>query len=66
MWLRQGLVASAKLAASELGEADEAFLRGKLHAARFFAKYELPKIHWKADLLESLDDTTLSMEQSWF
>ena len=66
MWLRQGLVASAKLAAGELGEVDEAFLRGKLHAARFFAKYELPKIHWKADLLESLDDTTLSMEQSWF
>ncbi len=62
MWLRQASVAAAGLEAG----VDRAFLRGKLHAARFFTRYELPRIQRQADLLASLDDTTLTMPEDGF
>ena len=63
MWLRQATVASRKLAE---GSGDENFLNGKLAACRYFFAYELPKARTQRALLESLDDTTLSMKQEWF
>jgi butyryl-CoA dehydrogenase len=63
MWLRQAVTASRKLAA---GEGDEDFLRGKLAACRYFFTYELPKARTQRALLDSLDDTTLSMRPAWF
>jgi len=62
MWLRQALAASRKLGA---GEGDADFLRGKLAACRYFFVHELPKARTQRALLDSLDDTTLSMKPAW-
>ena len=63
MWLRQALVASRKL---EAGAGETAFLNGKLAACRYFFVHELPKTRAQRELLDSLDDTTLSMQAAWF
>lgn len=65
MWLKQGLVASAALAAAP-HDADVAFYRGKLQALRYFFRYELPEIEAWSALLMRLDDTCLAMENDWF
>ncbi|MFC4455036.1 acyl-CoA dehydrogenase [Deinococcus sonorensis] len=64
MWLRQAMVAARALPAAR-GD-DVAFYQGKLHAARFFAVYELPKVRAHADLLASADPTTHEMRGEWF
>ncbi len=42
------------------------FYDGKRQAARYFFRYELPKMAPQLDLLESLDRTTLEMRDGWF
>ncbi|UQN09964.1 acyl-CoA dehydrogenase [Deinococcus sp. QL22] len=64
MWLRQANAAAHALASAKASDAD--FYRGKLHAARFFAVYELPKVKAHADLLASADCTTFDMQEDWF
>ena len=66
LWLKQAATARAKLVSqSDLGDAEVAFLEGKVHACRFFMRYELPKTTWRAELLEKLDDTTLTVQTEW-
>ena len=60
IWLEQALVATGK----EGHDAD--FYRGKLQAATYFFKWELPKVHQQLDLLETIDTTTLDMQDAWF
>ncbi|MFI2713550.1 acyl-CoA dehydrogenase [Micromonospora sp. NPDC018662] len=60
MWLEQVLAVEA------LGSPEEEFLAGKRAAARYFYRWELPKVAAQFDLLESLDRTTLDMRESWF
>jgi len=43
-----------------------AFYDGKRQAARYFFRYELPRIAPQLDLLASLDTTTLAMQDDWF
>ncbi len=62
-WLRMATVASRALTGPE---ADTDFYQGKLHACRFFYQHELPKIERQANLLESLDDTLLTMPQAGY
>jgi alkylation response protein AidB-like acyl-CoA dehydrogenase len=57
MWLEQLLV---------VGDRTEPFYAGKRHAARYFYRFELPKTKAQFDLLDSLDTTTLQMDNSWF
>ncbi|MGX9688171.1 acyl-CoA dehydrogenase [Deinococcus wulumuqiensis] len=64
MWLRQALAAARAL--PEARSSDRDFYQGKLHAARFFARYELPRVRTWAELLASADPTTLEMQESWF
>ena len=76
IWLEQALVAGRALGADD--GRDEAglsidtdrdaasFYRGKLAACRFFFAYELPKVGPMLDLLATLDDTTLTMQDAWF
>lgn len=45
---------------------DEAFYHGKRQAARFFFRYELPRIGPQIDLLDTLDRTTVDMPPDWF
>jgi len=57
LWLEQVLAADTRT-----GE----FYDGKRQAARFFFRYELPKVGPQFDLLASLDRTTLDVEDAWF
>ncbi len=45
---------------------DQNFLVGKLQAARYFIRWELPKIEHQAQLLQTLDSTCLDMQSDWF
>ncbi|BBY18475.1 acyl-CoA dehydrogenase [Mycolicibacterium litorale] len=57
MWLEQFLAAAGRT-----GD----FYDGKRQAARFFYRYELPRVGPQLDLLERLDRTTLEMRDAWF
>jgi len=64
IWLQQAAVARAARASAAGAEAD--FYEGKLRACRYFFRYELPRAQRCAELLQKLDDTTLSMPLSAF
>jgi alkylation response protein AidB-like acyl-CoA dehydrogenase len=57
IWLEQMLAAHGKS-----GD----FYDGKRQAARYFMRWELPKVYPQLALLESLDPTTAEMADSWF
>jgi butyryl-CoA dehydrogenase len=62
-WLEQAMVAQAATPATP---ADADFYAGKLQAARYFLRWELPRIGPMLDLLDSIDTTTLDMRDAWF
>jgi alkylation response protein AidB-like acyl-CoA dehydrogenase len=62
-WLEQAMVAQAATPATS---ADADFYAGKLQAARYFLRWELPKIGPMLDLLDSIDTTALDMRDAWF
>ena len=62
IWLEQALKAVGK----ETSGPDAGFYRGKLQACAYFFKWELPKIDAQLALLESIDTTTLDMQDGWF
>ncbi|MEX2518587.1 MAG: acyl-CoA dehydrogenase [Paracoccaceae bacterium] len=57
LWLKQAVAAEGALEAASGDEAG--FLNGKLTAARYFHRYELPSIETAATLLEAMDRTCL-------
>ena len=59
MWLEQALVAVRS-------DGQDDFYRGKLQACRYFFNWELPKSAQQLDLLETIDTTTLDMQDAWF
>jgi butyryl-CoA dehydrogenase len=64
-WLEQAHVAAAALAGGAPA-ADRGFYSGKLAACRYFYRYELPRTAPTLDLLDSLDDTVLTIaEDCW-
>ncbi|TDF63069.1 acyl-CoA dehydrogenase [Cupriavidus sp. L7L] len=65
IWLEQALLAQAALAQAG-GKEDQDFYRGKLAAAAYFFRFELPRVGPQLDLLASLDRTTLDMQDAWF
>lgn len=64
MWLRQAAAAARALPSAR--PSDQPFYQGKLHAARFYATHELPRVRAHADLLASADRTTTDMHTDWF
>lgn len=64
IWLQQAQVARA--AAQSAPAADAEFYQGKLYACRYFFRYELPRAQRCAELLQRLDDTTLSIPAGVF
>ena len=64
IWLRQAACSADRLHAS--GTEANNFYRGKLHAAGFFFRRELPLIEHKADLLVAMDDACETMRNEWF
>ena len=65
-WLCQAVKAAQALQKGGLGEEDEAFYNGKLQAARYFVRWELPQTRQQAELLMSLDPTCYEMQEAWF
>ena len=65
LWLKQATVA-AKALTEQCHETEQAFYRGKLQAAQYFYRYELPQIKQWSETLIVLDDTTLTMSPDWF
>ncbi|MGE8654258.1 MAG: acyl-CoA dehydrogenase [Acinetobacter gandensis] len=65
LWLDMANKAVATFQQSELEE-DQNFMAGKLQAAQYFIRWELPEIEHQAQLLNELDDTCLNMQESWF
>jgi butyryl-CoA dehydrogenase len=57
LWLEQALATAG---------ADTDFHEGKRQAARYFWKWELPRVHHRFALLESLDRTVLDARPAWF
>ncbi|MGH8504351.1 MAG: acyl-CoA dehydrogenase [Stenotrophobium sp.] len=64
LWLSQAQCAQAALAAASEGDKD--FYKGKLLACRYFYRHELPKAQRQAELLKTLDDTSLCMPAAAF
>ncbi|WP_180021731.1 acyl-CoA dehydrogenase [Acinetobacter sp. YH16044] len=65
LWLEMANQALVKFEHSDLAE-DQQFLAGKLQAAQYYIRWELPEIEHQATLLLELDDTCLNMQESWF
>ena len=61
IWLEQSLAAS-----KHYQRAEGNFYHGKWQACRYFFLYELPKVDAMLELVESLDTTTLDMQDVWF
>jgi hypothetical protein len=61
IWLEQSLAASR-----HYGHDGSDFYHGKWQACRYFFLYELPKVDAMLELVESLDATTLDMQDAWF
>ena len=64
-WLRQAFVAQRALD-RRLDATDEAFYRGKLQAAQWFFRWELPKVTAQLALLRTMDDSHCAMRDEWF
>ena len=63
MWLWQAVTALEK---QQQDPANTAFYQGKLHACRYFYRWEMPQLqHWN-QLLLSADDTCYSMQPDFF
>jgi butyryl-CoA dehydrogenase len=56
LWLEQALATAGQ---------DSDFHQGKRQAARYFWRWELPKVHTGLDLLASLDRTVLDTQEAW-
>ncbi|MFD9547927.1 acyl-CoA dehydrogenase [Nocardia salmonicida] len=59
IWLQQALVAAHN-------PSEDGFYRGKIQAAHYFFRWELPKVGPQLDLLASGDRTTSEMRSEWF
>jgi acyl-CoA dehydrogenase len=60
IWMEQAVVAA------RAPDRHDDFYRGKIMACRFFIRHELPKVRPMLNLLDSLDRTTLDMQEEWF
>ncbi|NWN91808.1 acyl-CoA dehydrogenase [Marinobacter adhaerens] len=65
VWLKQAIVAEKALA-SGASESDEAFYKGKVHAARYFMSWELAPLEGYARLLSEGNRSNLDMQSDWF
>ncbi|MFM7065931.1 MAG: acyl-CoA dehydrogenase [Gammaproteobacteria bacterium] len=66
LWLEQARVARQALAATAASTMDRDFYAGKLQAARFFLRWELPRIPAWLAVLDAPDRTVLDMRDDWF
>jgi hypothetical protein len=63
LWLEQARVT---FTAKPAGAADEAFYAGKQQTARWFLRWEIPKVHVWLAVLAPPDPSVLEMQDAWF
>ena len=66
LWLEMANKAHLHYAASTHEQDHQHFWLGKLQAARYFIRWELPEIEHQAKLLCSFDDSCSTMQADWF
>jgi hypothetical protein len=64
--LRQADVATTRLAGGGLSDADTAFYRGKVAAAKFFAQTVLPRLGAERAIAEATDNDLMDLDESAF
>ncbi|GAB2689054.1 acyl-CoA dehydrogenase [Thalassiella azotivora] len=64
--LRQAEIAAARLAEGGLSAKDEKFYTGKVAAARFFARTQLPKITAERAIAEATDNALMDVDEAAF
>ncbi len=65
LWLEMADKALVTFAASSNAE-DTDFVAGKLQAAQYFIRWEMPEIELQARLLQRFDRSCLDMQSAWF
>ena len=65
LWIEMADKAIDRFSNSTMDD-DKKFLAGKLQAAQYFLRWELPKIKHQANLLQGFDETCMSMQADWF
>ncbi|MFD2231859.1 acyl-CoA dehydrogenase [Alkalimarinus sediminis] len=70
LWLRQAIAAESGLtrlsSTDNTNTEDNNFYQGKLQAAQYFYKWELPSIEQDIKLLTDRDDSCYGMKKEWF
>ncbi|MDM7860749.1 acyl-CoA dehydrogenase [Alteromonas sp. ASW11-36] len=66
MWIRQATAAEKQMSELDTDNPKYHFYAGKLHAADYYLRWELPLIERDFALLKALDDTCDSMQAEWF
>ena len=67
LWIEMADKAIDRFGASDTSaEDDQKFLAGKLQAAQYFMRWELPKVKHQANLLQGFDETCMTMQSDWF
>jgi hypothetical protein len=66
LWIRQSSVAENALADTALSNEDKAFYLGKVQAAKYFVRWELPAVQRDISLLNDMDDSCSEMQAEWF
>ncbi|MCC7216853.1 MAG: acyl-CoA dehydrogenase [Burkholderiales bacterium] len=64
VWLDVAVAAQAALLAG--APRGESFYRGKLQAAHYFFRHELPRVHPWIAVVDACDTTSLDMQDAWF
>jgi butyryl-CoA dehydrogenase len=65
LWLKQSLVATKALS-KKPHQTDVHFYQGKLQAAQYFYRFELPEIYLWSNILINTDSTSFDMQSEWF
>ena len=66
MWIRQANVAENAMLVAGITDDDKAFYLGKVQAAKYFVRWELPTIQRDITLLNDMDDSCSEMQAQWF
>ncbi|WP_426416185.1 acyl-CoA dehydrogenase [Aestuariirhabdus sp. LZHN29] len=66
IWVKQALAAARGLDTCTEGSTDAHFYQGKLQAARYYVRWELPEIKPLADRLQSFAPEAYEMRDEWF
>lgn len=66
MWIRQATKAEEALFDGTLTDEEKSFYQGKVQAAKYFVRWELPAVQRDIALLKDMDDSCSGMQAEWY